>query len=136
MKEPKGENMNMYGRGLLFASAVLAVLGGIVDNAQASVMVTGFADPQYLISGAPATLAEKAVLKIVFENKTSGTNVMLCAGTLDDFVQGKCSIRLSDSGGPGFQFLTIIDARELSGKVLYAIRGVGTAPAQFTLTIE
>jgi hypothetical protein len=34
------------------------------------------------------------------------------------------------------QFLTIIDARELYPKVLYAIRAVGTAPAQLVLIIE
>ena len=128
--------MNKYGRGLLFAFSVCGVLGGIAHNARASVMVTGVADPAYLISGAPARLAHEAVLKLEFEKKTLGTNVLLCAGTIDDFVQGKCTIPLSSSGGPGFQFVTIIDARELSGKVLYAIRGVGTAPSQFTLTIE
>jgi hypothetical protein len=45
-------------------------------------------------------------------------------------------MHLSGSGGPGFRFLTIIDAKALSGKVLYAIRAVGTAPAQFIWTVE
>jgi len=84
----------------------------------------------------PVSSSGDGVLKMVFENKTSGTNVSLCAGTLDEFAQGKCPMRLSSSGGPSFQFLTIIDAKELSGKSLYAIRGVGTAPSQFVLTIE
>jgi cysteine-rich repeat protein len=101
-----------------------------------SVTITGIADPNYLISGTQVTSAAHAVLKMVFEDRTPGTNVSLCAGIIDDFAQGKCSMWLSDSGGPGFQFLTIIDANALSGKVLYVIRQVGTVPAQFVLTIE
>jgi len=128
--------MKAHGVRVLFAVAASAVLGGHASNAEASVMVTGFADPQYLISGAPAKLASEAVLKLVFETRTPGTNVQLCAGTIEDFAQGKCTIALSDSGGPGFAFVTIVDARELSGKVLYAVRLVGTVPAQFALTIE
>jgi hypothetical protein len=115
---------------------VLAVLVGVVAPAQASVSIRGVAHPKYLISSVPAMSASDAVLKMVFENKTPGTNVSLCAGTMEDFADGKCAMHLSGSGGPGFQFLTIIDARELYGKVLYAIRAVGTAPAQFVLTIE
>jgi hypothetical protein len=84
----------------------------------------------------PVMSSGDGVLKMVFENKTAGTNVALCAGTMDELAQGKCSIRLSDSGGPGFQFLTIIDAKALAGKAIYAMRMVGTAPAQFELTIE
>ena len=109
-------------------SATCQAVGGLT--------ITGVADPKFLISGTPVSSSAHAVLKMIFENRTPGTNVSLCAGTLDDFVQGRCSMQLSGSGGPGFQFLTIIDANELSGKVLYAIRAVGTAPAQFVLTIE
>jgi hypothetical protein len=98
--------------------------------------VVGFADPGYLISGASEVLTSDAVLRVLFETKTSGTNVALCAGTLDDSAQGKCAMLLSGSGGPGFQFLTFIDAAVLSGKVLYAIREVGVVPAQFALTID
>jgi hypothetical protein len=43
---------------------------------------------------------------------------------------------LSDSGGPGFVFLTIIDAATLNGMQLYVLRAVGSAAAEFTLTIE
>ena len=122
--------------GSLSVFVVLAVLVGAVDNAQASVTVRGVADPKYLIASVPVMSAGDAVLKMVFENKTPGTNVSLCAGTMEDFANGKCAMHLSGSGGPGFHFLTIIDAKELYGKVLYAIRAVGTAPAQFLLTIE
>ncbi|HEX7836892.1 MAG TPA: hypothetical protein VF469_05485 [Kofleriaceae bacterium] len=128
--------MNIYRRGLLTVFVVFAVLGGVVDHARASVTVTGVANPKYLITGMQVISEGSAVLKMIFENKTSGTNVSLCAGTMDDFAQEKCAMHLSGSGGPGFRFLTIIDAKELSGKVIYAIRGVGTAPAQFVLTIE
>lgn len=115
---------------------LLAVLVGAADPAQASVAIRGVAHPKYLITSVPAMSSGDAMLKMVFENKTPGTNVSLCAGTMEDFADGKCAMHLSGSGGPGFHFLTIIDARELYGKVLYAIRAVGTAPAQFVLTIE
>ena len=128
--------MKVDGYRVLFAVAASAVLGGSAGRAEASVKVTGFADPQYLISGAPVKLAGEAVLKLVFETRTPGTNVQLCAGSIEDFAQGKCTVVLSDSGGPGFAFLTLVEARELSGKVLYAMRAVGTVPAEFSLTIE
>jgi hypothetical protein len=128
--------MKMCRGGSLSVFVVVAFLAGAVDSAQASVTVRGVADPRYLISSVPAMAAGDVVLKMVFENKTPGTNVSLCAGTMEDFANGKCAMHLSGSGGPGFHFLTIIDAKELYGKVLYAIRAVGTAPAQFVLTIE
>jgi hypothetical protein len=126
----------IWGCSRLSVFVVLAVLAGRVDDAQASVTITGVASPRYLISSTPVMSDGDAVLKMTFENKTPGTNVSLCLGTMDDFAQGKCAMHLSGSGGPGFRFLTIIDAKELSGKVLYAIRAVGTAPAQFVLTVE
>lgn len=100
------------------------------------ITITGTADPKYLITGTQVTSAAHAVLTMTFENRTLGTNIALCAGPIDDFVQGECSMQLSDSGGPGFQFLTIVDANVLSGEVLYVIREVGTAPSQFVLTVE
>jgi hypothetical protein len=126
----------IWGCSAVSVFVVLAVLIGVVDDAQASVTIRGVAHPKYLISSVPTMAAGDAVLKMVFENKTPGTNVSLCAGTMEDFAEGKCAMHLSGSGGPGFQFLTIIDAKELYGKVLYAMRVVGTAPAQFVLIIE
>lgn len=128
--------MKRHGRAASFVLVVSAILGGVIHDARASVTITGVASPKYLISSTPVISDGDAVLKMTFENKTPGTNVSLCLGTMDDFAQGKCAMHLSSSGGPGFKFLTIIDARELSGKVLYAIRGVGTAPAQFVLVVE
>ena len=49
---------------------------------------------------------------------------------------GSGGLQLSDSGGPGFQFLTIIDTHKLSGKVIFVRREVGSADSQFALTIE
>lgn len=128
--------MKRHGRALWVVFFAFVVLGGLIDDARASVTITGVAGPKYLITSIPVMSEGDAVLKMTFENKTPGTNVSLCMGTMDDFAQGKCAMHLSGSGGPGFRFLTIIDAKELSGKVLYAIRAVGTAPAQFVLTIE
>jgi hypothetical protein len=75
-------------------------------------------------------------LKLSFENKTPGTNLELCAGTAADFATGTCSVRLSDSGGPGFVFLTITDTSQLSGKFIFVLRVVGITSAEFNLTVE
>jgi hypothetical protein len=91
---------------------------------------------KYLVTGAPVTTTTAAVLKLSFENTTPGTNLELCAGTGADFIAGTCPTRLSDSGGPGFVFLTIVDTPAISGKIIYVIRAVGAASATFRLTIE
>ena len=77
-----------------------------------------------------------SVLKIVFENKSSGTNLGLFVGTDANFETGTGATQLSESGGPGFQFLTITDTHKLSGKILFVRREVGTADSQFSLTVE
>jgi hypothetical protein len=77
-----------------------------------------------------------AVLKLAFENNTAGTNLSLCAGSYADFTAGTAGTTLSDSGGPGFKFLTITDTNALSGQILYVLRGVGSANSEFTLTID
>jgi hypothetical protein len=109
-------------------------------NAFASTTITGFVGPsgKYLVTGAPVTVTATTatVLKLSFENKTPGTNLELCAGTATDFATGTCSTRLSDSGGPGFVFLTITDTSQLSGKIIFVQRVVGIATAEFTLTVE
>lgn len=110
------------GSGSIFA---LTTITGVVE-----------ASGKYLVTGAPVSTTASSVLKISFENDSPGTNLELCAGTAADFTAGACPVRLSDSGGPGFVFLTIVDALELAGKHIYVLRVVGTAPAKFTLTIE
>ena len=52
------------------------------------------------------------------------------------FTSGTGGTQLSDSGGPGFQFLTITDTQTLEGKVIFVRRLVGSANSQFSLTIE
>jgi hypothetical protein len=73
---------------------------------------------------------------MTFENNTSGTNLGLFSGTTADFTSGSGGMQLSDSGGPGFQFLTITDTKQLSGQVIFVRRLVGTADSQFTLAID
>jgi hypothetical protein len=90
----------------------------------------------YLVTGAPVATTADAVLKISFENLTSGTNLALCAGTPAQFTAHTCGTELSDSGGPGFTFLTIVDTAALSGKVIYVLREVGTLNSTFQMTIE
>jgi len=94
------------------------------------------ADGKYLVTGMPVDTKAHAVLKLTFENNTAGTNLALCAGTDADFSAGTAGIRLSDSGGPGFVFLTIIDTHKLAGLIIYVLREVGSAVSQFTLNID
>src|SRR5262245_45585813 len=80
----------------------------------------------------PVTTTTHTVLKLAVENNTPGTNLSLCAGSDADFAAGTAGIiLLSDSGGPGFKFLTIIDTHALSDKIIYVLRAVGTSDAQF-----
>lgn len=120
---------------MLGAATLVATCAG---SAAASTTITGTVEAagKYLVSGAPVTATTAAVLKISFENNTPGTNLELCAGAGTDFAAGTCPMRLSDSGGPGFLFLTIVDTPAIAGKFLYVLRVVGIAPAQFRLTIE
>lgn len=100
-------------------------------------VITGITGAKYLVSGMPVTAGTAdSMLKMTFENNTSGTNLELCAGTMAQFSIADCAIRLSSSGGPGFQFLIIVHTQALNGKVIYVIRSVGTAPSEFILTIE
>ncbi len=121
--------------GLLFVGFGLFAVTG---NAFASTTITGTVGTsgKYLVTGAPVTATTVTVLKLSFENKTSGTNLELCAGTAADFAAGTCSTRLSDSGGPGFVFLTITDTAQLSGKIIFVLRVVGFASSEFALTVE
>jgi len=98
--------------------------------------LTGGVDKKYLITGSAVVTAVPAVFKIKFENLTSGTNLSLCAGPIADFDTAKCPTRLSSSGGPGFQFLTIVSTRQLNGKHIWVINNGPATPAQFELTIE
>jgi len=106
-------------------------------NAQALTITGTVGTGKYLLTGSAVNVGStNAVLKISFETTTAGENLELCAGTSADFAAGACPIRLNDSGGPGFRFLTIVDAASLNGKQLYIIRAVGVNPASFTITIE
>ena len=91
---------------------------------------------KYLVTGIPIETQTHTVVKMVFENRTSGTNLGLFAGTDADFTSGSGGLELSDSGGPGFQFLTIIDTHKLSGQIIFVRREVGTADSQFALSID
>ncbi len=120
------------------ATAVCAAalaLGG-AQRAEA-LGITGAVESRYLLTGSPVNVAANAVLKISFETTTAGYNLALCAGTTADFSAGRCTTRLNDSGGPGFKFLTIVDAGSLNGKWLFVLKEVGPlAPAYFSFTIE
>lgn len=115
-----------------------ALLAASLGSALASTTITGTVGTtgKYLVTGSPVATTTAAVLKLSFENTTAGTNLQLCAGTTSDFTAGTCPTRLSDSGGPGFVFLTIVDTPALSGKVIYVIREVGSAASTFQLTID
>ena len=107
-----------------------------VRNAHALTVITGTVERRYLLSGSKVSVTTNAVLKISFETTTPGNNLSLCAGTIADFLAGTCAEPLNASGGPGFTFLTIVDAASINGKFLYIIQNVGLNPAGFRLTIE
>jgi hypothetical protein len=90
---------------------------------------------KYLVTGMPVASQAHTPLKITFENNSGGTNLGLWAGSVADFEKGSAGTQLSDSGGPGFTFLTIIDAADLNGKVLYVQSEVGSGNSQFTINI-
>jgi hypothetical protein len=119
----------------VFAAVLLLVS---TRNAMALTTITGTVGTsgKFLVSGVPVSVTANAVLKITFETTTAGVNLELCAGSGADFEAGTCSLRLNDSGGPGFTFLTIVDAASLNGKFLYVIREVGVTSASFRFTIE
>jgi hypothetical protein len=102
------------------------------------ITITGTVGPngKYLVTSIPIKTKVDAVLKISFENNTSGTNLALFAGTNAEFASGTGGTQISDSGGPGFRFLTIIDTARLSGLELFVRRAVGSAASDFTLVVD
>ncbi len=135
---PTLASKNSHRRWLPRIFGAVALLAASAASAPAATTITGTvgSSGKYLVTGAPVTTTTAAVLKLSFEDLTAGTNLALCAGTSSDFTTGACPVRLSDSGGPGFVFLTIVDTPSLSGKIIYVIREVGLAAASFRLTIE
>jgi len=122
---------------LVIVVVAAAVCAAGVGQSVAVVVISGTSGAKYLISGMPvATTATPAVFKIAFENKSSETDLLLCAGTTADFADSRCALILARSGGPGIVLLTIVDAKTLDGKIIYVIRSAGTADSQFVLTIE
>jgi hypothetical protein len=109
----------------------------VARNAQALTVITGtVGSGKYLLTGSAVNVTANAVLKITFEVATPGENLSLCAGSISDFAAGRCATQLNDSGGPGFTFLTIVDAASLNGKQLFILKNVGVNPASFVFTIE
>jgi len=116
----------------------LALLSVFPRSADAAMQITDTvgASGKFLVTGMPVSGPTSAIVKLVFGNLTSGTNLELCAGSTADFSSGTCALSLSSSGGPGFNFLTIVDLAQLNGKVLFVKRAVGTAASKFSLTVE
>ena len=119
------------------ALAAVAVFAGLSAAQSAHALtITGTTGAKYLVSGSAVNSTGMGVLRMSFENRTAGTNLSLCAGTLAEFSAGTCGTLLADSGGPGFTFLAVQDADKLNGKYLYVIRTVGSEASLFTLVIE
>jgi hypothetical protein len=130
--------MRNIARRLAVIAAATGLLGIALQTADAAVQVTDTVDTsgKFLVTGMPVSGPASGFIKIVFGNLTSGTNLELCAGSTADFSSGTCALSLSSSGGPGFNFLTVVDLAQLNGKVLFVKRAVGTAASKFSLTIE
>jgi len=130
---------NMLTKISALATAICAsvlVLGG-ASRADA-LTINGSVGPgaKYLLTGSAVDVSTNAVFKMSFETTTPGENLALCAGSVADFASGHCATQLNDSGGPGFRFLTIVDAASVNGKHLFVIKEVGVNPASFSFTIE
>jgi hypothetical protein len=123
---------------LAIAFGVAALVSAGARSAQASTTITGTvgSSGKYLLTGSAVSVTANAVLKITFETTTAGENLSLCSGTISDLAAGHCATQLNDSGGPGFMFLTIVDAASLNGKQLFVIRNVGINSVSFKFTIE
>ena len=119
-------------------AAVLGLLALAAPCAQAAVSLTDTVggSGKFLVTGTAVGATAPGRIKFVFSNLTAGTNLVLCAGTGADFAAGNCAVLLSGSGGPGFSFLTIVEAASLNGKILFVKRAVGTAAAKFSLIVE
>jgi hypothetical protein len=90
-----------------------------------------------LVTSMPVASQAHIPLKITFESNTGGgTSLTLWAGSVADFEKGNAGTALSGSGGPGFTFLTIIDAADLNGQMLYVQREAGSGNSLFTINIE
>src|SRR5438128_991612 len=100
---------------LTLAAALFCVFSATAEP----LTITGSVDYKYLISSMATSTTTSTLLKIAFENNTSGTNLSLCAGTLSDFAAATCPMRISTSGAPGFRFLALLDAAQLNGKYFY-----------------
>jgi len=129
-------NRKSFATATIVCAAVLVFAAA--RDAQALTVVTGTvgSSGKYLVTGSPINVTSTGFLKLTFEDATAGTNLELCAGSPADFAAGTCPVRLSDSGGPGFTFLTLVDASSLNGKFIFVLRAVGTGNASFVLTVE
>ena len=127
----------MLKRTTLVAGVCAAILALVGANKAEALSISGtVGSTKYLLTGSAVNVSANAVLKISFETTTPGDNLALCAGSIADFVAGRCATQLNDSGGPGFRFLTIVDAASLNGKHLYILKEVGNTPTSFFFTIE
>jgi hypothetical protein len=110
--------------------------GKFRENAMITITGTVGSSGKYLVTSIPVKSNIDAVLKLSFENNTSGTNLALFAGTGAQFASGTGGTQISDSGGPGFRFLTITDTATFSGLELFVRRVVGSADSKFTLVVD
>jgi hypothetical protein len=135
----------LLGRSMLkrtvLATAVCAAVLSLGGASKADALtIIGTVGPgpgaKYLLTGSSINVSTNTVLKMSFETTSAGENLALCAGSVADFASGHCATQLNDSGGPGFRFLTIVDAASVNGKHLFVIKEVGVNPASFSFTIE
>lgn len=121
---------------LLRILVMVGILGAASTEAAAALVISGTvgASGIYVVTGLDVQGTAPALIKFMFENRTAGTTLQLCAGDGSDF--SGCTMILASSREPGRRFLTIVDLPTLSGKVLYVRRPSGTATSTFVLTVE
>jgi hypothetical protein len=93
------------------------------------------ASGKYLVTGMPVDTQLHAVFKIPFENKTSGTNLGLFAGTDADFASKRAE---SSYQAPAVRASNSCDHRypRAFRQIIFVRREPGSANSVFSLTVE
>jgi hypothetical protein len=115
------------------------VLGGLLLMGATlcdALTLSGRVDQKSLVTSGVVSSVTPTLLKLRFENRTSGTNLSLCSGTEQEFSEGSCPMQFSSSGGAGSAFLTLVSTAELGGKKIWVKNNGPVRPAIFTLTVE
>jgi hypothetical protein len=120
----------------VLTAATLCVALGLANLSTAGlVLVTPQHDETVPVMGSPIATTTPTVVKIKFESFASA-NLSLCVGSLSDVLANVCATRLTDSGGPGYPSLAIVDINAYAGEYLYVHNNSYTAVSNVEYLLE